>query len=442
MTDAAATDTRRGGGNAPDLAPAPAKFHAASPVTHVIGAGLAGLSAAVRLAEQGHPVAVYEAGIHAGGRCRSYYDATLDQVIDNGNHLLLSGNDSAFSYLSLIGGAAKMHAPATAEFPFADLRTDERWTLSINDGRLPLWLLDAKRRVPGTKPLDYLGAARLMWAGADKTVTDIIKPKGPLYERLWQPLMIAALNTDPAEGSAKLAGAIMRGTLAKGGAACRPLVAEGLSAAFIDPALDYLRARNHGVAFGRRLKRLAFADGRVTALDFGDGEIPVAEGETVILAVPQWIAPTLVPGLSAPTEVRSILNAHFRIAPPPGFPPLIGVVGGTIEWLFAFENRLSITISGADRLVDSPRETLAADLWREVVTITGLPDELPPWQIVKEKRATFAATPAQDAVRPDVRTRWRNLFLAGDWTQTGLPATIEGAIRSGERAAFMTIRGK
>ncbi|KAI96259.1 hypothetical protein T281_01145 [Rhodomicrobium udaipurense JA643] len=440
MDQADSTQTRDEGGTAQGLPEAPAAASSGAPLTHVIGAGLAGLSAAVRLAERGHPVAVYEASIHAGGRCRSYYDATLDQVIDNGNHLLLSGNDCAFRYLSLIGGAAKMHAPAKAEFPFADLITGERWTLSINDGRLPLWLFDAKRRVPGTKPLDYLGAARLMWAGADKTVTDVIAPKGTLYERLWLPLMIAALNTDPAEASAKLAGTIMRETLAKGGEACRPLVAEGLSAAFIDPALDYLRARGHSVTFGRRLKRIAFADGSVTGLDFGDGEIPVAGGETVILAVPQWIAPTLVPGLSAPTEVRSILNAHFRIAPPAGFPPLMGVVGGTIEWLFAFENRLSITISGADRLVDRPRETLAADLWREVVTITGLPPELPPWQIVKEKRATFAATPAQDAVRPNATTQWRNLFLAGDWTQTGLPATIEGAIRSGERAALLTMR--
>ena len=65
---------------------------------------------------------------------------------------------------------------------------------------------------------------------------------------------------------------------------------------------------------------------------------------------------------------------------------------------------------------------------------------MPPWQIVKEKRATFAATPAQDAKRPAAKTRWRNLLLAGDWTQTGLPATIEGAVRSGETAAALALR--
>jgi hypothetical protein len=110
-------------------------------------------------------------------------------------------------------------------------------------------------------------------------------------------------------------------------------------------------------------------------------------------------------------------------------------VNGQIEWLFAFPDRLSITISNANRLIDRPRDELAAEMWREAAILTGLPADLPPWQIVKEKRATFAATPAQDAKRPDSRTRWANVVLAGDWVQTGLPATIEGAVRSGYKAA-------
>ncbi len=410
-------------------------------ITHIIGAGLAGLSAAVRLAERGRRVAVYEAAGQAGGRCRSYYDAGFGAVIDNGNHLLLSGNAAAMGYLNLIGGADKLQGPAKAEFAFADLATGERWTLNVNEGRWPSWLFDPARRVPGTKPLDYLSAARLMFAGRRKLVTDVIRGEGPLYSRLWQPLFLAALNTDPHEGSARLAGAVMRNTLAKGGAACRPLVAEGLSAAFIEPALAYIEARGGTIVFGRRVRELTFASGRVTALNFGDGEILIGEDGTAILAVPPWVAETLVPGLAVPDAFRAILNAHYRVAPPPHMPQILGAVNGTVEWIFAFPGRLSITISGADRLIDRPREELAASLWREVAAVTGLPADLPPWQIVKEKRATFAASPGQDAKRPGSRTRWRNLFLAGDWTQTGLPATIEGAIRSGEWAARLAMRG-
>ena len=121
----------------------------------------------------------------------------------------------------------------------------------------------------------------------------------------------------------------------------------------------------------------------------------------------------------------------------PSQPIILGVINGLTEWLFAYPDHISVTISCADRMLDTPREILAAEIWREVAALSGCGPELPPWQIVKERRATFAATPAQDAKRPSARTRWTNVVLAGDWTQTGLPATIEGAVRSGYRAASM-----
>jgi len=117
----------------------------------------------------------------------------------------------------------------------------------------------------------------------------------------------------------------------------------------------------------------------------------------------------------------------------------MGVVGGLVEWVFAFPQRLSITISGADRLVDMPREELARALWRDVCQACGISAELPPWQIVRERRATFEATPEQNALRPSAKTAFKNLFLAGDWTDTGLPATIEGSVRSGNRAADLVL---
>ena len=122
---------------------------------------------------------------------------------------------------------------------------------------------------------------------------------------------------------------------------------------------------------------------------------------------------------------------------PPGAPLILGVIGGTAEWIFAFDDRISVTVSCAEAIVDRDREDLARLLWSDVVRALDIVAELPPWQIVKEKRATFAATPAQDALRPAAATCWPNLLLAGDWTQTGLPATIEGAVRSGETAAAL-----
>ncbi len=179
----------------------------------------------------------------------------------------------------------------------------------------------------------------------------------------------------------------------------------------------------------------------MTALDFSDGREAVAPGEPVVLAVPPWIAAELVPGLVTPDRFHAIVNAHFRIAPPSGAERMIGVIGGTCEWIFAFPDRLSVTISAADALCDEDREPLARRIWAEVAAIHHLPAELPPWQIVRERRATFAATPEQSARRPRAATRWTNLLLAGDWTATGLPATIEGALQSGATAARLALVG-
>ena len=107
---------------------------------------------------------VHEATAFAGGRCRSYHDASVGMTIDNGNHLLLSGNRAALAYLREIGGTDRLAGPEHAEFPFVDLKSGERWTLRFNDGRLPLWIFDPSRRVPGTRALDYLALARLLFA--------------------------------------------------------------------------------------------------------------------------------------------------------------------------------------------------------------------------------------------------------------------------------------
>ena len=406
---------------------------------HIIGAGLGGLSAAVRLASLGRrKVAVHEATAFAGGRCRSYHDAAIGMTIDNGNHLLLSGNTAALAYLRDVGAEQRLIGPPHAEFFFVDLKSGARWTLKFNDGRLPFWIFDRNSRVPGTQPLDYLSLARLLWVRDRQTVGEVIPCEGVLYERLVEPLILAALNIDPPQGSARLAAAIVRETLAVGGRACRPLIArEGLGPTLVEPALAFLKQRGATLYLEHQLRALAFADGRVETLDFGAETIALGADDTVILAVPPYAAAMLVRGLDVPNEFRAIVNAHFRIAPPADLPPILGVLNATTQWLFSFPGRLSVTISAGDRLIDTPREELAATIWSEVARVTGLPATLPPWQIVRERRATFAATPAQDLKRPRTATNWSNLFLAGDWTDTGLPATIEGAIRSGNRAAQM-----
>jgi squalene-associated FAD-dependent desaturase len=414
-----------------------------SKTVHVIGAGISGLSAAVRLANAGHAIHVHEATQQAGGRCRSYFDANTQLTIDNGNHLLLSGNRHAIAYAKSIGTEAGLVGPASAQFPFIDLKTDRRWLLDLGRGRIPTWLFDKSRRVPDTSVSDYLALMPLIWSKPSRLVGDAIPCKGVLYDRLVQPLLLAALNVDPPEGSAGLAGAIVRETLLAGGHACRPLIArDGLSAVLVEPAIALLREKGAGIHFGHEARGITMSGERIVALNFGtDDSVAIGPDDAVVLAVPPRAAVTMLPGLTAPTKFRAIVNAHFRFDPPPGLPAVTGVVGGLIEWLFAFPQRLSITISGADRLIDMPREELARAIWRDICQTAGidLATEPPPWQIVRERRATFEATPEQNKLRPGAVTDFKNLFLAGDWTDTGLPATIEGSVRSGDRAADLVL---
>jgi hydroxysqualene dehydroxylase len=281
-----------------------------------------------------------------------------------------------------------------------------------------------------------LGLGGLLLAKKGAVIGESISSSGPLYERLWRPLFLAALNTEPPAASAGLAASVIRETLALGGSACRPLIAvNGLSSAFVDPALKMLKAKGAPIRFGRRLREIVYKDGAVERLEFGDESIGVEPGDDVILAVQSWVAASLVPGLEVPTVQSSIVNGHFRIEAPEGAPAMMGVIGGAVEWIFGFPGRISITISGADRMLEQSREDLAAIFWREVQLALDFEAPMPPWQVIKEKRATFAASPAEDAKRPQPVTQWRNLYLAGDFTASALPATIECAIRSGFRAA-------
>lgn len=408
---------------------------------HIIGGGLAGLSAAVDLAGRGVHTVVHEATDQAGGRCRSYEDAQSGMRIDNGTHILLSGNTAALGFLDRISATKLVSGAPQARFPFSDLGLDRRWTLDLGAGRLPLWMFDRRRRAPDTRALDYLGLARLMWPAPGQPLGRMMACKGPAYEQVMRPLLLAALNTEPSEASTSLVRAVLQESMAKGGGACRPYLApRGLGAAFVEPAIAYLKNNRGVLHFGHQLRRCVVTADIVTGLDFGDGVIALGPQDAVVLAIPPWAARQIIPQLKTPDEFRAIVNAHFRIVPPPGVEPMLGILNGTAEWIFFFEDRICATISGADRFMQHTKDDLAGMIWRDVQRVADVPADMPPWQVVRERRATFAATPAQNAKRPGVKTAWRNLALAGDWTDTGLPATIESAVRSGARAAAFVMQ--
>jgi len=412
----------------------------------IVGAGLSGLAAAIRLTEAGYRVALYDQADHAGGRCRSYRDQVLDRRIDNGNHLLLSANRAALAFLATVGARDTLVGPSRPAFPFVDLASGRRWEVLFADGpvlgRIPL----PPRGIPGVGLGQFLGALRLRRAGPDDTVAGCLDTDSALYRHFWQPLAVAALNTECEAATARLLWPVVAETVLQGGRMCRPLVArDGLSESFIDPALAWLQRNGAELNLGCRLRTLEFSYNSLKSIELSNDRKLAVEG-AAILAVPPASAQRALPGLEAPQESRAIVNGHFRadgIALPrlPYDSPLIGILGGTAEWLFLRGDVVSITVSAADRLAELDEAEIARRMWGDIVRALALPagSPCPVYRIVKEKRATFAQTPAQERRRAATITRYRNLFLAGDWTDTGLPATIEGSIRSGFAAAAAVV---
>lgn len=411
---------------------------------HVVGAGIAGLACAVRLLREGRAVTLYEAAGQAGGRCRSFHDSKLDRSIDNGNHILLSANREALDYVAEIGARDSLIGPPRAVFPFVDLESGERWTLRPNGGPLAWWIFSAKRRIPGTRPSSYLAGLKLAFAKPEDRVGDLIDRNDPLWTRFWEPLTVAALNTAPEEASAQLLWLVLRETFAKGEASCRPLIArDGLAHSLVEPALTLLHNGGAEIRFKQRLRALESDGETVTALDLTEGRVALGPDDLVVLALPPPVTGDLIPGLQVPQESRAIVNAHILLPHAPELPeglPFLGLVGGTADWIFLRGDIASLTVSAASALAEEPNEVVAQRLWHDTARALGYDLEpVPPIRVIKEKRATFAQDPAALTHRAKPQTAWRNLFLAGDWTDTGYPATIESAVRSGRRAAGLVL---
>ncbi|MCY4311060.1 MAG: hydroxysqualene dehydroxylase HpnE [Rhodospirillaceae bacterium] len=414
-----------------------------APTAWIIGAGLAGLSTAIELVRRGWRVTVLETAGQAGGRCRSYHDRHLDRWVDNGNHLLLSGNRSAMRFLQTVGATDSLIEVVPARLPFVDLKSGEKWVIRPNSGPLPWWIFSAARRTPGTETAHHLSAVRLARAG-ERTVSALFSDtdgtaRQRLYRRFWEPMAVAVLNTAAEQGAARLLWPLMTEIFFRGETAFRPCIARnGLTESFVAPALDWLGENGAEIRFNNRVRTLQFGEQGIAALSLGDSVVSVGAQDAVICATTPAVAADLVPALKVPTEYCPVVNLHFVTPEPVTLPenlPLLGLVGGTAQWLFVRGDILSVTISAGHREAEMPHDQVAKTVWQEICRAVSLDGPVPPVRVVTEKRATIAQTPAQNRLRPSARSSFPNLYLAGDWTATGLPSTIEGAIRSGERAA-------
>lgn len=402
---------------------------------HIAGAGVAGLAAALIAAEGGRRVVLYEAAPQAGGRCRSFYDKRQKATIDNGNHLVMGANHAVLAYLQKLGTLGNCLTSATPRYPFIDLATRRHWHFT-------------PPRFKGIPWHEWRHLFQLILPSREKTVAQCIPEHTTLYKNLIEPLTLAALNTHPHAASAPLLSMLGRTLITGGRKAWQSYVPyPSLSAAFVDPALTRIKGLAGSIHYQHPIDRLEMENGAVTALHSGKTRAAVASDDSVILAVPPSALQALLPEIAPDFTYSAIINGHF-LWPQSGIfrntMPFLGVVNGTVQWIFFHEGRISTTTSAASSaLIGMEEEALAELLWHDVCRALYLDEaRLPPFRIIKEKRATYAATPGNLAKRPQTTTPFENVFLAGDYISCSHPATLEAAIGSGFAAASMALARK
>jgi zeta-carotene desaturase len=436
----------------------------------VVGAGFAGLSAATALADSGGRVLVLEARPQLGGRATAFRDRETGELVDNGQHVLFGCYLETLSFLARIGAMGNVRTQPSLELVCYDAARN-RSVLHCPRLPSPLHLLAGVLKWDAIPWGDRLAALRvagpIMSARRQlrtrSTVT--VEPAGAtvqqwldhhrqgkvLQEWLWHPLAVAALNQQPQHAAADPFVRILAQMFGPDpGAASVILPTRPLHEMYAEPARRYISARG-GEVRTSALARLSVSDGAVAHVEVRGERFMAPQ---VIAAVP-WFALRTLFGSPSPIALEGLFGVVAQMQPTPIVTvnlwydrtimqePFVGLPGRTLQWVFdkrhAFgesASHLSLVSSGATEIVAKTNSELSALAAEEVEA--SLPSARDVWPIratvVREKQATFSLAPGQPA-RPGTRTELRNLFLAGDWTDTGLPATIEGAVISGHRAA-------
>jgi len=439
----------------------------------VIGAGCAGLTAAVRLTEQGARVLVLEARSRLGGRATAFPDRETGDMVDNGQHVIIGAYRDTRAFLATIGAEANLQFQKRLDVTMID-RAGVRSRLECPDLPAPLHLLAGVLDWSALAWADKFSALRMatplrvamrqlrpgataIAASPDETVRQWLVRNGQtprICELLWEPLALAALNQPPsiavappfAQVLAEMFGGDAR-------AAALGLSDTPLHLLYAEPARQFVEARGGEVVTGARATvRIAGSNGEsaVSSVTVGSSEWHPAG---VVAAVP-WFAlndlfvgetESLAPLLAAArgTEPSPIFTVNLWYDRPIFEEPFIGFPGRLMQWAFQRTSAmsgggpyLSLISSGPSRLSSLANPEIIDVAKAELAEV--LPDvrgaTLLRAAVIREPRATFSLAPGQPP-RPTVRTGVRGLFLAGDWIDTGLPATIESAVRSGNRAA-------
>jgi squalene-associated FAD-dependent desaturase len=429
----------------------------------IVGGGLSGLAAAVRLSAREIPVILFEQKPALGGRAYSFLDPTTGETIDNGQHVLIAGYERTMQFLEMIGTrnllavqsapSILFHHPQRGFQRFAIPRLPSPFHLIAGVLRCNLFsLADRWRILRAGLSVKTVGDSKIK----DLTVDQWLEYAGQSAEckrSFWEPLAVSIMNEHIATASALIFVRSLRKAFLAGrrnASLAIPMV--GLSELYVEQAQKFITLHGGKVFCGADVVEVLFDGSRVSGVRLRGNEI--INCSALILAVPNTKLASLLPpelsrqpAFSAMHDVSTspIVSIHLWFETDAMPDEFVGLIGRRVQWVFNKRKlnkatgpggHVSAVISAAHEFVGLSNDELIQLTMEDVRSAyPSLPERPTHAVVIREKRATFSCTPAVEQLRPSQKTHMPNLFLAGDWTDTGYPATIEGAITSAEQCA-------
>lgn len=415
----------------------------------VIGGGLAGLSAAVYLSKAGIKVTLLESSQKLGGRAYSLKDNETGDIIDNGQHILMGCYKFTLELFNEIGALGnlsvqrnlnvnflkegfklfKLKAPDIF-YPFNLLAALLNYkALSIDD---KLRFISFFTKLPFYSDLDLERLSVYEWLEKENQSENAKKS-------FWEILAVGALNTNIKEASAKIFADILKEIFFKGNKAAAIIIPRlGLSETYCEAAKEYIEAHDGEICFGENVIELKNDLQKI--IEVKTSKRKITDFDFAVSSVQNYSFKKILKhedlDFEFEPEYSSILSIHIWLKENPLKEKFYGLINSPVHWIFNHGKHITLVISDAGELTDKGKEEIFSIAAGELEKYTFIKKErISSFKIIKEKRATFIPSKRILKSRPSAKTKLVNFFLAGDWINTGLPSTIESAVKSGRLAA-------
>lgn len=414
----------------------------------IIGGGLAGLTSAVYLSKAGFQVKLYEASPKCGGRAYSFTDETSGDIVDNGQHIMMGCYFNTLEFLKITKSINKIYFQNKLDINFVDksvglaplIAFSTIYPFNLLIGLLNYKAITLYERVKIVKTISkllFLSSKNVgnysvrQWLVKEKQSTETIKA-------FWEILVVGALNSNIDDASAEMFVDILKKIFFSGNKAASILIPkDGLSQVLINDAVGFIEENDGKVYTSYPVESIIIEDKKAVGLKFKN-KIE-KDFDFIISTVPHYALEKLIDVelLGIPKidfEYSPILTAHIWLKDNIFDKIFYGLINSPVHWIFNKGKYITIVISNAESFLEKRKENIMEIITDEIMKYFPKfkSDFIQRYLIIKEKRATFISSKSILNKRPGVHTRIENLYIGGDWINTGLPATIEGAIKSGK----------